>query len=113
MIIIELESLLNAGSLYWRNSSVSMEEADVIALEAEIQGRLHSVNALFENISKEFSDSLVSSVRISISELRQTLTGGQFGASARHSSSGSIISKSFIVSAELRVRLEGCLRHNR
>lgn len=110
-VVEEVNKVVDAGSNYWRRDTTgSAKDADDIALEAEIQGRIHSVNELFENISKFLSQEHCGNVRRLIVDLRQTLTGRDFASVKGHDSSGLSISQSFSIAAQLRVELQLCLQ---
>lgn len=105
VITEEVKALLVVGSLYWSTDSQVPKSGEECAREAEIMGRLHGINTLFEAVAGKCKRAGATDVRASISEFRQTLTSGQFGAQAGHSANSTVISKSYIVAAELRTRL--------
>jgi hypothetical protein len=109
VITEEVNTLLAVGCLYWSTNSQVPKCDEEYAREAEILGRLHGVNTLFEVVAGKCKGTRVMDVRTSISEFRQTLTGGQFGALAGHSANSTVISKSYTVAAELRTRLGACI----
>jgi hypothetical protein len=110
-IIDETVKLVEAGSLYWRRDTTSApKDAEDIALEAEIQGRSHAINELFEVIAASFRIDPTTQVRSCIVELRQSLTGRDFAALSGHVSSGQAISQAYTISSRLRVKLLICVR---
>lgn len=110
----ELEKLVDAGGLYWRKNSIETPQPEEdVALEAEILGRVHAVNSLFEDVSHRFDNAKADLIRTLISELRQALTGADFAADLGHMASSSAISRSFVAAAQLRVQLQVTNRRRR
>ena len=113
-VVDEISGLLTAGSSYWRrDTTANPQDAEDIALEAEIQGRNHVINVLFESMASSFSENHTNFVRITIGDLRQSLTSGDFASAKGHVASGAAISKTYSVASQLRVQLRASLRKRR
>ena len=106
----ELDKLITAGSTYWKFDSQHMVPEEEVALEAELQGRMHTINSLFEDLADKFAIHKADMTRLRIRELRRTLTGGTFASTQGHAASGTVISTSYSEAADLRVSLQACLR---
>lgn len=113
-IVDEISGLLDAGSNYWRRDTTgNPQDAEDIALEAEIQGRNHAINELFESLASGLTETHANYVRTIISSLRQNLTSGDFASMKGHAASGAAISKSYSVASQLRVQLRASLGKRR
>ena len=102
----EIAGVVEVSLKYWSKSTISRSQSEEdIAMESEIQGRIHVINAIFESISKKYRDAHADYLRNIILGFRQVLTGGNFASSSGHEASANVISNIFITSSNLRVGL--------
>ena len=102
----ELEVLCSVACQYWCRDTISSPNPDIdIAQEAEIQGRVHSINVLTEDVIEGLNSKTASQIRLSVIDLRQAITGADFASVRGHGRSATAISRTFVTTASLRTLL--------
>lgn len=108
----ELTGLSAVARLHWSRDTVTAPGGDLdVAHEAEILGRLHTINTFVEGMVSALSNDFIALVRGSVIEIRQAVTSGDFAATRGHGRSSTAIARTFMVAAQLRAQLRAGLRN--